>query len=58
MIKVGIAGCMGRMGSELVKAVCSNKNMIFIGGFEKHGNIFTCVGVLDPVPQPVVGVFP
>ena len=37
-IKVGIAGCMGRMGKDLVRAVCSKKNMVFIGGFEKHGN--------------------
>ena len=33
-IKVGIAGCLGRMGQELIKQILNNKNLIFIGGFE------------------------
>ena len=33
-IKVGIAGCLGRMGQELIKQILNTKNLIFIGGFE------------------------
>ena len=33
-IKVGIAGCLGRMGQELTKQILENKNFIFVGGFE------------------------
>ena len=33
-IKVGIAGCLGRMGQELIKQILDDKNLIFIGGFE------------------------
>ena len=37
-INVGIAGCMGRMGKNLVKAVHLNKDLNFIGGFESSNN--------------------
>ena len=33
-VKVGIAGCMGRMGQELIKQTLDDKNFLFIGGFE------------------------
>ena len=33
-IKVGIAGCMGRMSQELIKKILDDKNFIFVGGFE------------------------
>tara|TARA_Y100001970_G_scaffold156428_1_gene191408 strand:+ start:1754 stop:2563 length:810 start_codon:yes stop_codon:yes gene_type:complete len=33
-IKVGIAGCLGRMGQELIKEILYDKNFIFVGGFE------------------------
>ena len=33
-IKVGIAGCLGRMGQELIKKILEDKNFIFVGGFE------------------------
>ena len=33
-IKVGIAGCLGRMGQELTKEILEDKNFIFVGGFE------------------------
>ena len=33
-IKVGIAGCLGRMGQELTKRILEDKNFIFVGGFE------------------------
>ena len=33
-IKVGIAGCLGRMGQELIKKILVDKNFIFVGGFE------------------------
>ena len=33
-IKVGIAGCLGRMGQELIKRILDDKKFIFVGGFE------------------------
>ena len=33
-IKVGIAGCLGRMGQELIKRILDDKNFLFVGGFE------------------------
>jgi len=33
-IKVGIAGCLGRMGQELTKQILEDKNFILVGGFE------------------------
>ena len=33
-IKVGIAGCLGRMSQELIKQILDDKNFIFVGGFE------------------------
>ena len=33
-IKVGIAGCLGRMGQELIKQTLDDKNFLFVGGFE------------------------
>ena len=33
-IKVGIAGCLGRMGQELTKQILKDKNFEFVGGFE------------------------
>tara|TARA_Y100000590_G_scaffold450740_1_gene590927 strand:+ start:54 stop:860 length:807 start_codon:yes stop_codon:yes gene_type:complete len=36
-IKVGVAGCLGRMGQELIKKILKDKNFIFVGGFE-HKN--------------------
>ena len=37
-IKVGIAGCLGRMGQELIKQILYDKNFLFIGGFEHKSN--------------------
>ena len=34
-INIGIAGCLGRMGQELVKAIVKNNHINFSGGFEK-----------------------
>ena len=41
LIKIGIAGCLGRMGQELVREVVTNKHLNFSGGFEhpNHKNI-------------------
>ena len=33
-IKIGIAGCLGRMGQELIKQTLKDKNLLFVGGFE------------------------
>ena len=37
-INVGIAGCMGRMGRNLVRSVHLSKDLNFIGGFESPNN--------------------
>ena len=37
-IKVGIAGCLGRMGQELTKKILEDKNFIFVGGFENKAH--------------------
>ena len=37
--KIGIAGCLGKMGRELVKAVYLNKHAEFTGGFEHLSNL-------------------
>ena len=33
-IKVAVAGCLGRMGQEVIKQILSNNKLSFIGGFE------------------------
>ena len=41
LINIGIAGCLGRMGQELVKETVNNKRINFAGGFEhsQHKNL-------------------
>ena len=34
LINIGIAGCLGRMGKELVKSLIEDKRVNFSGGFE------------------------
>ena len=34
-VNIGVAGCLGRMGQELVKAIIKNNHINFSGGFEK-----------------------
>ena len=36
--KIGIAGCLGRMGKELVSSVLQNKQTTFVGGFENKNH--------------------
>ena len=36
--KIGIAGCLGRMGKELVSSVFQNKQTTFVGGFENKNH--------------------
>ena len=33
-IKVAVAGCLGRMGQEIISQILVNKKLLFIGGFE------------------------
>ena len=33
-IKVGVAGCLGRMGQEIIRQILNNKKLLFVGGFE------------------------
>ena len=37
-IKIGIAGCLGRMGQEIVKQVLKDNRFIFVGGFENKNH--------------------
>ena len=37
-IKIGISGCLGRMGRELVKETLRNSETEFAGGFENPSN--------------------
>ena len=36
--KIGIAGCLGRMGKELVISILQNKQTTFVGGFENKNH--------------------
>ena len=40
-IKIAVAGCLGRMGQQIIKQVVQDKRFIFIGGFEhkKHPKV-------------------
>ena len=40
-IKIAVAGCLGRMGQELIKEIIKDDRLNFSGGFEdpKHKNI-------------------
>ena len=42
LINIGIAGCLGRMGQELVKEIVNSKLINFSGGFEhpKHKDLY------------------
>jgi|TARA_B110000196_G_C21029533_1_gene606904 4-hydroxy-tetrahydrodipicolinate reductase len=33
-IKIAVAGCLGRMGQEIVSQILNNKKLFFVGGFE------------------------
>ena len=37
-VKIGIAGCLGRMGRELIQTIHSSSNTEFVGGYEHHKN--------------------
>ncbi len=37
-IKVAVAGCLGRMGQEIVKQTIANKKLEFIGGYEHRSH--------------------
>ena len=45
-IKIGISGCMGRMGADLAKEIINNSLTEFVGGFEhpKHKEINKSIG--------------
>jgi len=40
IINVGIAGCLGRMGKELVKQSVNDSRINFSGGFEKSSSTY------------------
>ena len=41
LIKVGISGCLGRMGQDLVNQTINDKRVKFVGGFDiKHNKNF------------------
>lgn len=38
LVNIGIAGCLGRMGRELVKKSSEDSRINFVGGFEHPGH--------------------
>ena len=38
IINIGVAGCLGKMGRELVKKVIENPKVNLTGGFEHKGH--------------------
>jgi len=58
LIKIGISGCLGRMGQELVKAINSDRRFKYIGGFDLKNdkkyvkNIFKNTNVLIDFSSP------
>ena len=40
-IKIAVAGCLGRMGHQIIKQILQDKRFVFVGGFEhkKHPKI-------------------
>ena len=55
-IKVGIAGCLGRMGQELTKQILQDKNFLFVGGFEhkSHQKIGKKISEITNIQSPEV----
>jgi len=55
-VKVGIAGCLGRMGQELVRQILSDKNFTFVGGFEhkSHPKIGKKINLIIDVNSKVI----
>ena len=57
-IKVGIAGCLGRMGQELVQETTKDKRMKFVGGYDlknskkDFNNIFKEANVIIDFSSP------
>ena len=37
-IKVVVAGCLGRMGQEIIKQILTDKRFVFLGGFENKNH--------------------
>ena len=37
-IKVAVAGCLGRMGQEIINKILKNKKLLFVGGFEHNSH--------------------
>ena len=40
-IKIAVAGCLGKMGQEIIKQILQDRRLVFVGGFEhkKHPKI-------------------
>ena len=38
-IKVAVAGCLGKMGQEIIKQILTDKRFQFIGGFENNKHL-------------------
>ena len=38
-IKVAVAGCLGRMGQEIIRAIIKDKRLIFVGGYEHKSHL-------------------
>ena len=53
--KVGISGCLGRMGQELVKQTKLLKSVEFVGGFDLKNNLATAAiyGPISIITPPL-----
>ena len=55
-VKIGIAGCLGRMGQELIRQILSEKKFTFVGGFEhkSHPKVGKKFNVITEIDSKVV----
>ena len=55
-VKIGISGCLGRMGQELIRQILSEKKFTFIGGFEhkSHPKVGKRFNVITDIDSKVV----
>ena len=55
-VNVGIAGCLGRMGQELIRQILSENKFLFVGGFEhkSHPKIGKKLNVITDIDSDAV----
>jgi len=55
-VKIGIAGCLGRMSQELIRQILSEKKFTFVGGFEhkSHPKVGKELNVVTEIDSKIV----